>query len=113
MYFVLISLVFLILLYNYWSLDSEEEQNHVCAPDHPQPKWNVELYPSCFAVRGFTGSIYFPKLLTGAYNFGSSGEFMEMLKNSYFKEPGKVISGKIQFSSFRSLGKFGKFLNYL
>lgn len=53
------------------------------------------------------------KLLTGAYNFGSSGEFMEMLKNSYFKEPGKVISGKIQFSSFRSLGKFGKFLNYL
>lgn len=35
---------------------------------------------------------------------------MEMLKNSYFKEPGKVISGKIQFSSFRSLGKFGKFL---
>ena len=56
---------------------------------------------------------YFTKLLTGAYNFGSSGEFMEMLKNSYFKEPGKVISGKIQFSSFRSLGKFGKFLNYL
>lgn len=38
---------------------------------------------------------------------------MEMLKNSYFKEPGKVISGKIQFSSFRSLGKFGKFLNDL
>ena len=38
---------------------------------------------------------------------------MEMLKNSYCKEPGKVISGKIQFSSFRSLGKFDKFLNYL
>lgn len=38
MYFVLISLVFLILPYNYYSLDSEEEQNHVCAPDHPQPK---------------------------------------------------------------------------
>lgn len=38
---------------------------------------------------------------------------MEMLKNSYFNEPGKVISGKIQFSSFRSLGKFGKFLNDL
>ena len=35
MYFVLISLVFLILLYNYCSLDSEEEQNHECAPDHP------------------------------------------------------------------------------
>ena len=69
MYFVLISLVFLILSYNYYSLDSEEEQNHVCAPDHPQPKWNVELSPSCFAVRGFTGSILFPKTVNRSLEF--------------------------------------------